>query len=333
MFGLIVNCRLSACFRASKYPQRPSTAKTLGIVIHEGHELLAKEAPNWPSSRSEADSRRFARDLFDGLLERHRADVEDQERTVKLNWVTDRISDARSAFIISSTSFLTSSSEKLSSARPVRERTLTSADGVVTGTPDLVLSDGGSVTMVDLKTGTLDERGRERYENQIHIYAYAYESVYGIWPSHGILRNPSTGREIRFPIDPKKAEGLIAQASKEVDRIAAEQQMAQLAQTGEACRNCDYRPWCDPYWRSEHDQSDFAGSVTEIAATLDDDTRRSNGWVTIKSEEGEETFLIRDGPALLAGLNPGDKVRGIDTFTPNESALKVITAFSEVFVL
>lgn len=333
MYEHMLVCPLSACFRASGYPQRPSLASVIGNVVHAGQEILAAEADTFSPQGTEAEFRQTAARVFDSLLEEEKHRAESSVRPLEIAWDTNRIKDARSAFILGSTTFLESARSRVADTEHRRERTITSADGLVIGTPDLVISDGSQTTIVDLKTGTLvDHDSAQRHMRQLHIYAYIWYSLYGNWPTSGILSNPTTRRQYSIPIDVEQARGIVEDGRAAVEAIKAESDPRRLARPGKPCRRCDYRPWCEPYWRDQESDRDATGAVVDLAVTPDPHSSATNGWITIRGSDQEETLVVRRGPHSLMDIEPGDTIRVIDPYMPPHSVTRVISGFTEVFV-
>lgn len=333
MYEYIISCPLSACFRASGYPQRPSLAKSLGIIVHAGQAALAAEAQHWPESGLEAEFRRQSARIFDVLANREKGKLESSDRRVEVNWDTTRVRDTRSAFIIASTSFLDAARYRSDKELATRERTIVSSDGIVIGTPDLVVWTSDEATIVDLKTGSLaDHESEQRYIRQLHIYAYIWHSLHGTWPKKGILRNPVTKKEHRIPIEPEYALQIVVSARAALEEINGESDPHRLARPGVVCRRCDYRPWCEAYWRHKESERDVIGLVVDIAVKLDTRTSLSDGWLTIRTSEGDEVLAVRRGPRIVMDIKPGDNIRVIDPYLPPDSSIRVVSVFSEVFV-
>lgn len=333
MYESVISCPLSACFRASGFPQRPSLAKSLGIAVHAGQEALAAKAQHWPDGGMEADFRREAARIFDDLAEGEKGKLESSVRKVEVDWNTTRVRDTRSAFIIASTSFLDASRDQSGKKLPTRERTIVSADGIVIGTPDLVLSTADETTIIDLKTGSLADHGSElRHIRQLHMYAYIWHSLHRTWPIQGILRNPVTKKELCIPIEPDYAQEIVEAARCAVEEITRESDPHRLARPGAICRRCDYRPWCEPYWHDQESERDLMGQVVDIAVMLDPRASVSDGWLTMRTAAGDEAIAVRRGPESVMEIKWGDVIRVIDPYRPPDSSVRVISVFSEVFV-
>lgn len=333
MYEYMLLCPLSACFRASGYPQRPSVARAIGNVVHAGHEILAAEADAFSSEEKEAEFRHMAAQVFDSLLQEEKEKQRSSVRPLEVSWDVNRVKDARSAFILGSTTFLEPARSRAVKSERRRERTITSADGLAIGTPDLVISDGKETAIVDLKTGTLtDEESAQRHIRQLHIYSYIWHSLYGMWPTSGILSNPTTRREESIPIHADQAKEIVEDGRTAVEAIKAESDPIRLARPGDPCRRCDYRPWCEPYWRDPQSDRDAMGVVVDLAVTSDPPSSSSNGWITIRGFDAEETFPVRRGPQRLVNAEPGDTIRVIDPYLPPHSVTRVISGFTEVFV-
>jgi ATP-dependent exoDNAse (exonuclease V) beta subunit len=80
----------------------------------------------------------------------------------------------------------------------LREGTLT-----VNGVLDVLCSDG---TIVDYKTGTVNPRKRERYENQMRVYGYAVHRLLNIPVSKAILYYVESGEAHEVPLTPEDCE-------------------------------------------------------------------------------------------------------------------------------
>jgi hypothetical protein len=139
------------------------------------------------------------------------------------------------------------------------ERPLVTADGKLGGQVDAVVPTPDGVVIRDYKTGQVYEDDPKRtvkaaYQLQLQLYAVLYERTQGDWPARLELVGPK-GEVVDVPFTPEECEALFEEMVRRLDDVAERVRrvrggllsLSELANPGEACRRCSYRPVCKAY--------------------------------------------------------------------------------------
>jgi RecB family exonuclease len=172
--------------------------------------------------------------------------------------------------------------QPLSAGRRLRPRTqgselwVASADDLVGGYIDEVVSEPEGVVLRDYKTGLAAVPGtRAAAEGwtQLQLYAVLYAESTGVWPLR-LEIVPLDGPPVASGVEPAACTALLAEArallleTNSVTSTASYQEGAYLLgrPAPGTCRRCEYRPACLPYAASEREEdeswpSDVIGTV------------------------------------------------------------------------
>ena len=90
---------------------------------------------------------------------------------------------------------------------------LTLGGAAVRGTIDALLHDG---TVIDFKTGMLDEKKAERYKVQLALYAVAVSRLLGKKPAEGLLYYADHGEVVTVALGTTTVDTAVARAEKAV---------------------------------------------------------------------------------------------------------------------
>jgi len=155
----------------------------------------------------------------------------------------------------------------------VAEQKLNSDDGLLAGKLDCVIWRDGQAEVRDYKSGviTTDGDGEEAapvvkadYELQMKLYACLFMENYGSYPDRLILEDLN-GVEYEVKFTPEECSQLLKEVKSflaAINRKIAENKWEDLANPGDYCALCNYRPACTKYL-----------SVLEMTPVLSD-----KGW-------------------------------------------------------
>jgi len=142
------------------------------------------------------------------------------------------------------------------------------------GRADRVKGSGTDLTVVDLKTGLLEDGVAPHHHRQLLMYAWLWDQQHDVWPLHGAIEGLDGVRRV-VALDRSEGEDLVAEALSRVDAFNAAtgfDGLEQLANpTADACRYCDYRGACAAFLRAvepdwEGGGRTFAGEASQVQA-------------------------------------------------------------------
>lgn len=237
----------AACRTAQIYPRRSDAFATLGTAFHQTLEHLDEVAE---PGLSPAEVGRRAIGAFAGRLEHLLIKARAQPRWHEQTMPAQRHGLLRQAVGLAAKRLHMREPGRPSTTRVLVEKSLTSPDGLLHGRPDCIEVSEGRAVVIDFKTGDLRRpESVERYERQLLFYALLCQEVLGIWPERGLLINHAQGVTRAFDMDRAKGEDLAVEARSLLQRVRCAGRDASLAMPGPHCESCDFRPWCDAYWR------------------------------------------------------------------------------------
>lgn len=146
------------------------------------------------------------------------------------------------------------------------EETLYSNDGMLEGTPDLVIVRPDGCDVVDFKTGLVvdldEELPKADYARQIRIYAHLAAEAYGVPAVRGVLLSFRQGR-VEVDVSPALVDEAVLEALKRRQTFNDLAPGPQPPQAGEAtCTWCEHQVICDGFWAAVRDGSiGLAGSA------------------------------------------------------------------------
>lgn len=324
-------CRLRACFEASpraRYPRRLLPAARLGIAFHEAMRDL-EETPPAPDEAISGYCRRMLT-AFDDRLARQRAEQAAEPREQMLAWPAARENDMRKALIRRVRSAWLESAELPAAQRRVAaegataltEQQLRSADGLVEGTPDRVERIGGRWRIVDYKTSLEPDEARDT--RQVQLYSALWQELQGEWPAAALLVYELQGRTTTVPADPEPCRALIEEARSEARKLLTPRPPdAALANPGEVCAWCQFRPWCSPFWEYQAQATASDGVLTAGGAGLEGRVRQTSreasvvlleiGFAAGASRARLRVRLPVERYPQAGAIRSGDWVRLLDT--------------------
>src|SRR5438309_2003444 len=113
------------------------------------------------------------------------------------------------------------------------------------------LSEGTRI--VDFKAALRDDL-TERYARQVQLYALMWRDTRGEWPVAGEVVYPMRGVAHAVPVAADLCTGVGNEARDVVLQLSRETDPHRLGQPGDVCKACDFRPWCEVFWRWQRDE-------------------------------------------------------------------------------
>lgn len=220
------------------------------------------------------------------------------------------------------------------------EAPVQSSDGLLRGRVDRAEHRPEGVRLVDYKSALRGDLPG-RYERQVQLYAYLWHETRGEWPTVGLVLYPLTATLHPVPIEAAVCVALVAETIALINRTQAEPSPAKLAQPGDVCQVCDFRPWCRPFWQWQAAEPSptealhraklgFEGKITRLELT-DHTWHLSLAWrnAQVRLVAPEERF------PQLRQAQVGQKVRVMDTVLRGlrHQPQAVVTEVTEVFVV
>jgi RecB family exonuclease len=252
-------CGLQFRFSDSRdYERRRSFDSRVGSAFHRTMERLAggiaADTPEAAARQAEA--------IFADELARQVAEADSAPREQRLPRDAKRTGRALEALMLEAQRVAASmgslgdrspDSSTGAFGQPARsgfgsEVQVSSADGWLKGRVDRVESSAAGTTIVDYKSGMRATQS-EPYERQLQLYAAMWRDTYGSWPSAAHVIYPLIGISREIDVGEAASEAAAAEARRVVQRVVEERSPEALANPGAACRNCEFRPWCEPFWR------------------------------------------------------------------------------------
>lgn len=155
------------------------------------------------------------------------------------------------------------------------EKWLESHDSLIGGFADIIFNWDNYTKLSDFKSGKiLLEEGeiKEEYEDQLKLYAYLHNEVYGKYPDDLSIIDLEK-KEYPVAFTPQECEVLASKSRDALSDINSFIEMDELKALAKPdldnCRSCLYRPACNFYWElpiSETDSifRDVRGNVANV---------------------------------------------------------------------
>jgi RecB family exonuclease len=189
------------------------------------------------------------------------------------------------------------------------EKWLEAQDSLIGGYADIIITRNGYTKLSDFKSGKiLLEEGeiKEEYEDQLKLYAYLYNEVYGKYPDELSIINLEK-KEYTVAFTPQECEVLASKSRDALSEIKSFIEMDELKALAKPdlnnCRSCLYRPACNFYWElpiSETDSifRDVRGNVANVRQF-----RNGNLNATLNTDDKELTIshITSDHLPFLTG--------------------------------
>jgi RecB family exonuclease len=253
------------------YPLLPySPASHLGNVIHECIRLIVTGEIR---TSTEFDA------VWNRLLAKQEKALEDMGfgffTPLSENVPGYTIKKLQVKFLLKSRSKKEVQEDKNADTNILTEKWLEAHDSLIGGYADIIITRNGYTKLSDFKSGKiLLEEGeiKEEYEDQLKLYAYLYNEVYGKYPDELSIIDLEK-KEYSVAFTPQECEVLASKsrdALSEINSLIEMDELEVLAKPGlENCKSCLYRPACNFYWKlpvSETDSifRDLRGTVGEV---------------------------------------------------------------------
>jgi hypothetical protein len=163
----------------------------------------------------------------------------------------------------------------------------------------------------------------------------------GEWPVEAWVLYPLAGTNHPVDIEPSLCQEVATESRQIVARMRNIERVAELAMPGDVCQVCEFRPWCQPFWRwqaghptltSALDRAamGFEGTISQLELT------QFRWWLSIAWHGAEiQLSAAQERFAHLAKTKVGTKLRVLDTELRGlrHQPRAVVTEYSELFVV
>lgn len=342
MVETIRECGLRALFGGTKgYEPRSPFSARIGTAFHKTVESFSVN----PVAEGTAEQLMGeARKRFDGFLEQQVKLASERPREALLPRDEQRVLRTREAAMVE-----VSLHPKRHGKNPnfelksaiEREVEVRSLDGLFRGFIDFARRVEGRLQIADYKSATHVEGLPDRYQRQIQMYAAMWSDSRGEWPDSGHIRYPSIGISLDVPIRPSACTAVMVDSRNVVDWLASIENPADAATPGAACRYCEFRPWCEPFWKAqalsakqtpslEDARIGFEGQIEEVRETA------SASAIVLPWGPGRVQIAAQKNRFPVYGsLRVGDRIRGLDFNVQGvlQSPRALPTDFSELYIV
>ncbi len=305
---------LSNCRGVAKLPASPRAE--IGIITHK---LL-----KWSSSRRVIGvSLHEAEKKFEELLTERQTELAASPLTVSianLSKSCDVFRERRYAAIKHSEchSLPQTLNARTGSKKIYTEQSLTSPDGLVSGTMDAIYIYGEDIHVVDKKTGKVSEGGQIKgaYREQLYLYAGLIDECLGQMPVKLSLVD-GDGRRWEIPFSYEHVRSNYQAAKDWLLALREEvksnpQNVQNLAEAYPAnCKYCQFRPTCKPYRKASRLNSvgfptDFYSQVASIQTLKQATIVHFSGYDSKLSLRVTSNVLASH--PILTELKAGDRI-------------------------
>ena len=282
LYERIVACPLQCAFQKDgRFPRRSGPAARIGTAFH-----AAMERANGLVSRVDTP-----RDLALGLLDAFASALANERevssrsyREQNVEWPADRIDAASNSLILLAHRMFAQRGlpqpDGFVTRSPVTEVEVESSDKLIKGIVDRVEHVESGTLIIDYKTSVAEQADiSERYRRQVCIYAYLWFERFGEWPIKAIVSYPLLRKDVEIEISADECV-LLAQEFRTALSDVVGRDPVELARPGEACRYCDYRPWCAPFWSKRQGLTDLNEALLEARVGIEGSVTALSGSTT-----------------------------------------------------
>lgn len=182
------------------------------------------------------------------------------------------------------------------SASTLTEKWLEAHDSLIGGFADIIINLNGYTKLLDFKSGKiLIEEGKikEEYEDQLKLYAYLHNQVYGKYPDElSIVDIEKNEYPINFT--PQECEALAIRSRNLLSKINSLVEMNHLEALAKPdsdnCKSCLYRPACNFYWKLPISETgsilkDVKGDIVKVS-------QFRNGNLNVTLNTGDKMLIV-----------------------------------------
>lgn len=265
---IIRSCPLRMSFaNDSRYERRTASAARIGTAMHKTIKIMSEEIKEIFSKEDyvEAISKRYYQEIA-----KQKSESLARLREQTLVWDQTRIDSALGAVLTEARRMkdtniplnrnklqpreerteenqIAGNSETRNIQLPAMEIKVKSLDNLFSGYIDRIEKVDEKIRIIDYKSAFRDDVP-ERYERQIQLYAQLWFDTTGTWPDEGMIFYPLIG-SFHFVEISRDVCKRVFEESKEIVSVMEENKSKyQIAQPGDVCKVCEYRPWCKPFW-------------------------------------------------------------------------------------
>lgn len=127
------------------------------------------------------------------------------------------------------------------------EQEVTSKDNMFRGRVDQAVRTADHLRLTDFKSSMKNEVP-DRYARQLQMYTEMWKDTFDERPDSAWLVYPLTGREFRIDIQPETTQATMLTSRQAILPLLDGRPATDLANPGEVCKVCAFRPWCEPFW-------------------------------------------------------------------------------------
>lgn len=347
-------CRLKAAFRSSSkkiYPRKLSVAARLGLAFHNTMEGLKHPASS-VSHNSVTAFAEHALALFRQHLAAQKEKSLQQSRERLETWPEARVVRMENAVITAARSMFAEVYPAPQAERRVVknrlpsslvEHRMVSSDGLIEGIADRIDYRRGLYRITDYKTTqTPTEEDVCHHIQQIKLYAYLWFDTTGQWATEGLVSYPIAVREHTFEIHPEECLSLAEEVRIEARALTADApSIKDLANPGVVCSRCDFRPWCEPFWKMQNSLIDASDLFERSSVGFEGLVHRVNASAEVTLLEVaalgriiELRVQFKDFPHV-GSASAGDMIRVLDAGLLGTSSRPTcqINDRTEIFIL
>lgn len=261
-------CPLRACFeRSTGYERRMGFAARIGTAFHQTlqylneHPAIGKpvaqimeharehfyfeldkqisEQAKRPRERSLLrDETRIERALDAVITEALR--ISEDGTFAQGGWHTER-GDARTNSQVNTHDAIEAGSAQI-------EVLVESKDQIFHGRVDRAERTPEGAILFDYKSALRDDLP-ERYERQLQLYAWLWHETFELWPIDAHVIYPFKGTTYTVAIDQETCLRVVAEYRQVINDMKHELMAERLAKPGAVCQVCEFRPWCQAFWK------------------------------------------------------------------------------------
>jgi RecB family exonuclease len=134
------------------------------------------------------------------------------------------------------------------------EVSVQSKDKLIKGRIDRVEESYTKTVLYDFKSALRDDMP-EQYERQLQLYAWLWHEKTGRWPQEAYVVYPITGTSHEVTIHKYICKKLVAEYRELINQVMEIGPGDYIANPGDSCRFCEFRPWCRSFWNWQSEES------------------------------------------------------------------------------